>query len=138
MTDGPDVPPAPVPGASGQDGPAGPAEPAGPTPRRRPTAAVVGLVVGGVMLLLLSCAAAVVFAVSVLTDDYVVGECVREEKAGKGSSKAVRVECSEPGAYKIAEKIDDTTDKSRCREVNGPSFVNFRERYVLCLKVAGD
>ena len=62
-----------------------------------------------------------------------------EKQDASGGDRAVPVSCSDPDAYRILKRVDDTTrtdDTSACPATTTYTFVNFEDRYVLCLREA--
>ncbi len=89
------------------------------------------------MLLLACCGGGLALAFAAYDSrDYSVGDCVKEEKKSGGTdSKAVKIDCSEDGAHKVVKKLDDTTETTDCpADTTDFHFIDFSDRYVLCLQ----
>jgi hypothetical protein len=96
---------------------------------------VIGIAVGAVVLLLL-CVGGIMFATDLLgQDDFAAGKCIKHEKSGS-SDKVVPVDCDSGGAYRILNRISDTTkvESGACPSDTTFAFVNYDQKYVLCLK----
>jgi hypothetical protein len=99
---------------------------------------IIGSIAGGIVLVFALCGGGLYYAYSTLTTvTYNRGDCVREEKSGNGS-KAVKVACSDTGAYLIINKLDGTTSTLKCppSPKSDASFINYADNYVLCMKKA--
>lgn len=128
-----------APGAPGAPGGPGTGGPDGPPPKKRRRGLVIGLIAAGVVLLL-CCVAGAIIGVAALNNsaDFESGKCVKRED-GSGGDRAVPVSCSDADAYRILRKVENTTntdDENACPDNTTFTFVNFDDKYVLCLREA--
>jgi hypothetical protein len=97
--------------------------------------AIIGIVVVAVIVLV-ACVSGVFWFRSERTkDDYTAGKCIKRERAD-GADKAVPIDCDNDGAYRILTRVDDSTKPKDgdCPADTTVAFVNFNQKYVLCLK----
>ncbi|SHN46896.1 LppU/SCO3897 family protein [Cryptosporangium aurantiacum] len=91
------------------------------------------------VVVLVLCVGGVLWAAgAVVGNDYSTGKCIKREASGD-KDRAVPVDCGEDGAYKIIDRVDDTTkvEDGSCPPDTTDAFVNFKDEYVLCLRKQG-
>jgi hypothetical protein len=100
---------------------------------------LIGGIVGGVVLLVALCGGGGFLAVQAFTQpSYKKDSCVKHEQAD-GESKAVPTGCAEPNAFRVVEKLEDTTSTIKCpaEPASDATFINYQDKFVLCLKKVG-
>lgn len=111
--------------------------PPGGPPKKKRTGLIIGLVIGVAAILLLGAGGVIAAVVFLGGDNYAEGNCVKQDEGGS-SDRAVSVSCDDAGAYKIVKRLENTTDSKKCPNPGDPAFINFNDKYVLCLDKVKD
>jgi hypothetical protein len=122
-------------GGYGAPPPGGPAGPPRPMPPRRSGKLgwIIAIVVALVLLFVGCAVGAIVLATpSMMAQSIDKGECVRRAS----DNTLIPAACNVPGALKVIDKLDGTTDSSKCPKATTTTVFTHRQdndNYVLCL-----
>jgi hypothetical protein len=90
-------------------------------------------------VILLLCVGGIFWTASqVVGNDYQAGKCIKRETSGS-TDRAVPADCGNSGSYKILDRVDHTTtvENGACPAETTEAFINFKDKYVLCLRKQG-